>query len=147
MNWGVNNYVSRQGKGKNRRNESTKTEFITQVSEVNAGRVTKSLSKEFIRTDNRILGALLRLDDFLMNPLIQGPSGTTPEISRNAFSTNQKTNEDDSRSDPPPEAGIFGNQTMQNSGRENEHYNRETARVFYSLCCTNTFVKKLVRFY
>ena len=53
-----------------------------------------------------------------MNPQIQGHSGTTPEKSRNAFSTNQGTNEDDSQSDPHPEAGIFGNQTMRNSGQE-----------------------------
>ena len=50
-----------------------------------------------------------------MNPLIQGKSGTTPVMSRNAFSTNQGTNEDDSQSDPHPEAGVFGNQTMRNS--------------------------------
>ena len=53
-----------------------------------------------------------------MNPLIQGKSGTTPVMSRNAFSTNQGTNEDDSQSYPHPEAGIFGNQTMRNSGQK-----------------------------
>ena len=53
-----------------------------------------------------------------MNPLIQGKSGATPVMSRNAFSTNQGTNEDDSQSDPHPEAGIFGNQTMRNSGQK-----------------------------
>ena len=53
-----------------------------------------------------------------MNPLIQGKSGTTPVMSRNAFSTNQGTNEDDSQSDPHPEAGIFGNETMRNSGQK-----------------------------
>ena len=53
-----------------------------------------------------------------MNPLIQGKSGTTPVMSRNAFSTNQGTNEDDSQSDPHPEAGIFGNQTMRNAGQK-----------------------------
>ena len=93
-------------------------DYITQVSEEIEGRFTKRLSKEFSRTENRILGALARLDDFLMNPLIQGQSGTTPEMSRNAFSTNQGTNEDDFQSDPHPEAGIFGNQTMRNSGQE-----------------------------
>ena len=97
-------------------------DYITQVSEEIEGRVTKRLSKEFSRTKNRILGALARLDDFLMNLLIQGHSGTTPETSRNAFSTNQGTNEDDSQSDPHPEAGIFGNQTMRNSGTEDDHY-------------------------
>ena len=53
-----------------------------------------------------------------MNPLIQGKSGTTPVMSRNAFSTNQGTNEDDSQSDPHPEAAIFGNQTLQNFGQK-----------------------------
>ena len=99
-------------------------DYITQVSEEIEGRVTKKLSKEFSRTENRILGALARLDDFLMNPLIQGHSETTPEMSRNAFSTNQGTNEDDSQSDPHPEAGILGNQMMQNSGQEDQHDRR-----------------------
>ena len=85
-------------------------DYITQVSEEIERTVTKRLSKKFSRTENRILGALARLDDFLMNPLIQGHSGTPPETSRNAFRTSQGTNEDDSQSDPHPEAGIFGNQ-------------------------------------
>ena len=79
-------------------------DYITQVSEEIEGRVTKKLSKEFSRTENRILGALARLDDFLMNPLLQGHSGTTPEPSRNALSISQGTNEDDSQIDPHPEA-------------------------------------------
>ena len=45
-------------------------DYITQVSEEIEGRVTKRLSKEFSRTENRILGALAQLDDFLMNPLL-----------------------------------------------------------------------------
>ena len=53
-----------------------------------------------------------------MNPLIQGKCGTTPVMSRNAFSTNQGTNEDDSQSDPHPEGGIFGNQTIRKSGQK-----------------------------
>ena len=52
-------------------------EYITQVSEEIEGRVEKKLSKEFKRTKNRILGELARLDDFLMNPLLQGYSGIT----------------------------------------------------------------------
>ena len=79
-------------------------DYITQVSEEIEGRVTKRLSREFGRTENRILGALARLDDFLMNPLLPGRSGTTPEPSRNAFNTSQGTNEDDSQNDPHPEA-------------------------------------------
>ena len=73
------------------------------------------LSQDFSRTDNCLLGALARLDDFLMNPLLQGHSGTSPETPRNVLSINQGTNEDDSQSDPQPEAGL------PTSGREDRH--------------------------
>ena len=67
---------------------SSQEDYITQVSEEIEGRVTKKLSKEFSRAENRILGSLARLDDFLMNPLIiQGHSGTAAETSRYALST------------------------------------------------------------
>ena len=82
-------------------------DYITQGSEEVEGRVTKKLSQEFSRTENRILGALARLDDFFMNPLFQGHSGTTPETSQNLFSINQGTNEDDSQSNPHPEADLL----------------------------------------
>ena len=81
-------------------------EYITQVSEEIEGRVTKRLSKEFSRTENRILGALARLDDFLLNPLLPGRSAATPEPSRNVLSANQGTNKDDSQNDPHPEADL-----------------------------------------
>ena len=79
-------------------------DYITQVSEEIEGRVTKRLSKEFSRTENRILGALAQLDDFLMNPLLPGYSGATPEPTRGALGNRQGTNEDDSQNDPHPEA-------------------------------------------
>ena len=96
-------------------------DYITQVSEEIEGRVSKKLSQEFSRTENRILGALARLDDFLMSPLIQGHSGTAPETTRNVFSVSQGTNEDDSQSKPHPEVGIFNNQLAQNAGPEVGH--------------------------
>ena len=96
---------------------------ITQVSEEIEGRVIKKFSQEFSKTENRILGALERLDDFLMNPLIQGHSRTTPEASWNAFSTSQETNEDDSQSDPHPKTGIFHMQMTRTSGPEVGHVN------------------------
>ena len=98
-------------------------DYITQVFEEIEGRVSKKLSQEFCRTENRILGALARLDDFLTNPLIQGHSGTAPETSRNSFIINQGANEDDSQSNPLPEAGIFNDQMAQNSGPEDGHHN------------------------
>ena len=96
-------------------------DYISQVSEKIEGGITKKLSQELSRTENRILGASARLDDFLMNPLNQGHSGTAPETSRNVFSTSQGTNEDDSQSDPQPEVGIFHNRTTQSSGPEDRH--------------------------
>ena len=96
-------------------------DYITQVSEEIEGRVTKRLSKEFSRTENRVLGALAQLDDFLMNPLLPGHSRTTPEPSRTALNTSQGTNEDDSQNDPRPEAGLFHSQMTQNSGPEERH--------------------------
>ena len=96
-------------------------DYITQVSDKIEERVTKRLSKEFSRTENRILGALAQLDDFLMNPLLPGHSGTTPEPSRNSLNTSQGTNEDDSQNDPSPEAGLFHGQMTQNSGPEDRH--------------------------
>ena len=103
-------------------------DYITQVSEEIEGRVTKKMSQEFSRTENRILRALARLDDFLMNPLLQGHFGTNPETFRNMFIINQGTNEDDSQSNPDPEAGLL------TSGREDRHdmatgVQRESAAV------------------
>ena len=96
-------------------------DYITQVSEEIEGRVTKRLSKEFSRTENRILGALARLDDILMNPILPVRSGTTPEPSRNALNTSQGLNEDDSQKDLRPEAGPFHGQITQNSGPERDY--------------------------
>ena len=96
-------------------------DYITQVSEEIEGRFTKRLSKEFSRAENRILGALARLDDFLMKRLLPGHSGTTPEPSRDALNTSQGTNEDDSQNDPRPEADLFHGQMTRNSGPEDGH--------------------------
>ena len=54
-------------------------EYISQVSEEIEGRVTKKLSKEFSRTETRILGALSKLDEFLLNPQVRTCSGNIQE--------------------------------------------------------------------
>ena len=93
-------------------------EYITQVSEEIEGTVTEKLSQELSWTESRILGALSKLDEFLLNQQIRTHSGTIPETFRNTNVENQGTNEDDSQSDPHPEAGLFHSQTTQNSGPE-----------------------------
>ena len=105
----------RSNLGQNSDVPRSQEDYITQVFDEIVGRVTKRLSQEFNRSEIRILGALARIDDFLMNPLLQGHSGTTPETSRNMFSINQGTNEDDSQSNPHPEAGLL------TSGRDDRH--------------------------
>ena len=106
---------------KNSNAPRTQEDFVTQIFEEIKVRVTKKLPQELNRTKSRILGALSRLDDFLLNPLIQGHSGTAPETSRNAYGTNQGTNEDDSQSDPHPEASISPSEMTRNSGPEETH--------------------------
>ena len=64
------------------------------------------------------MGALSKLDEFLLNQQIQTHSGNIPETFRNTNVENQGTNEDDSQSDPHPEAGLLRSQTTQNSGPE-----------------------------
>ena len=106
----------RNGQSRNTSVPRINEEYITQLSEEIEGRVTKKLSQEFSRTESRILGALSKLDEFLSNQQIQTHSKTVPGTFRNTNVENQGTNEDDSQSDPHPEAGIFCGQTTQKSG-------------------------------
>ena len=106
----------RNGQSRNTSNPRINEEYITQVSEEIEGRVTKKLSQEFSRTESRILGALTKLDEFLSNQQIHTHSKTVPGTFRNTNVGNQGTNQDDSQSDPHPEAGISRGETTQKSG-------------------------------
>ena len=75
-------------------------EFISQVSEEIKGRVTKKLSKEFSRTESRILGSLSKLDEFLLNPEVRICSVAVPGTSRN--NENREPTGDRSLGDPCP---------------------------------------------
>ena len=108
----------RNGQSRNTSVPRINEEYITQLSEEIEGRVTRKLSQEFNRTESRILVALSRLDEFLLNQQVRTHSGTVPETFRNTNVDKQGTNEDDSQSDPHPEAGLFRSQTTQNSGQE-----------------------------
>ena len=80
--------------------------YIAQVSEEIEGRVTKKLSQEFSKTVSRILGALSKLGDILLNPQIRTFSGTTPGTFRNNDVENQEPSGDRSQNDPHPEVGF-----------------------------------------
>ena len=106
----------RNGQSRNTSVPRINEEYITQVSEEIEGRVSKKLSQEYSRTESRILGALSKLDEFLSNQQIYTHFETVPGTFRNTNAENQGTNEEDSQSDPHPEAGIFCGQTTQNLG-------------------------------
>ena len=82
-------------------------EYISQVSEEIEGRVTKELSKEFSRTESRILGALSKLDEFLLNSQVRTCSVAVRGTSRNNESENREPTGDRSLGDPCPEAVFF----------------------------------------
>ena len=108
----------RNGQSRNTSFPRINEKYITQVSDEIEGRVSKKLSQEFSRTESRILGALSKLDEFLLNQQITTHSETVPGTFRNTNVENQGTNEDNSQSDPHPEAGIFCGQNAQNSDLE-----------------------------
>ena len=59
-------------------------DYISQVSKKIGGRVTKKISKDFSKTESRILGALSKLDEFLLNPQVWTCSVAVQGMSRNA---------------------------------------------------------------
>ena len=98
-------------------------EYISQVSEEIEGRVTQNLSKEFSRTESRILGALSKLDEFLLNPQMRTCSVAVPRTSRNSNSGNREPNGDRSPNDPCPEMMVSSHHSgnLNSSQVENVH--------------------------
>ena len=84
----------RNGQSRNTSVPGINEEYITQFFEEIEGSVTRKLSQEFKRTESRILGALSKLDEFLLNPQIRTHSGTVPGTFRNTNVENQERNED-----------------------------------------------------
>ena len=96
-------------------------DYISQVSEDIEGRVTEKLSKEFSRTESRILGALSKHDEFLLNPQVRTCSVAVPGTSGSNNSENRETTGDRSSGDPCPEAGSFCRHSGQISNPEAEN--------------------------
>ena len=111
---------SRSSRGQNVLDPELTQDYISQVSEEIEGRVTKKLSKEFSKTDSRILGALSKLDEFLLNPQVRTCSVAVPGTSRNANSENGETHGDHSSDDPYPEVGLFPHHSGQLNSPETE---------------------------
>ena len=121
---------SRSSRGQTVLDPELTQDYICQVSEEIEGRVTKKLSKEFSKTESRILGALSKLDEFLLNPQVRTCSVAAHRTCRNSNSENRETHGDCSSNDPNPEVGYFPHHSGQlknseaeaNSHMVTEHY-------------------------
>ena len=81
---------SRSSRGHNVLDPELTQDYISQVSEEIEGRVTRKLSKEFSKTESRILGALSKLDELLLNPQVRTCFVAVQGTSRNANSENRE---------------------------------------------------------
>ena len=101
-------------------------EYITQVSKEIEGKVTKKLCQEFSRTESRLLGALSKLDEFLLNPQNRTCSVAVPGLSRNNSSENREPTGDHSLDDPCPEVVFSACHTsnLNDSKQEETHHER-----------------------
>ena len=97
---------NRGSRGRNVLDPELTQDYISQVSEEIEGIITKKLSKEFNKTESRILGALSKLDGFLLNPQARTCS-VVQGASRSANSENREIHGDRSSNDPYPEGGYF----------------------------------------
>ena len=98
-------------------------EYISQVSEEIESRFSKILSKEFSRTESRVLGTLSKLDEFLLNPQFQTCSVAVPETFRNNDLENREPTGDCSLGDPCPEAvfSTYHSSNLNDSEQEEIH--------------------------
>ena len=110
---------SRSSRAQNVLDSELTQDYISQVSEEIEGRVTKKLSKEFSK-ESRILGALSKLDEFLLNPQVRTCSVAVPGTSRNANLEIRETTWDRSLDNPYPEVGYFSHHSGQLNSPETE---------------------------
>ena len=111
---------TRNSRGQSTLDPDLTQDYIYQVSEEIEGRVTKKLSIKFSRTESRILGALSKIDEFLLNPQVRTCSVAVPGTSRNGNSGNRKTIGDRSSDGPRPEARSFSRHSGQIKSPEAE---------------------------
>ena len=120
---------TRSGRTQNILDPELTENYISQVSEEIEGRVTKKLSKEFSRTESRILGALSKLDEFLLNPQVLTCSVAVPGTSRSSNLENQGTDEDRPSDDPGPEVEC----SSPHSGAETDPHSLLPEAVFSTI--------------
>ena len=123
---------NRGSRGRNVLDPELTQDYISQVSEEIEGRVTKKLSKEFNKTESRILGALSKLDEFLLNPQVRTCS-VVQGASRSANSENREIHGDRSSNDPYPEGGYFSHHSGQLNSPEADMVTQNYSHTYPSL--------------
>ena len=98
---------SRSSRAQNVLDPELTQNYIYQVSEEIEGRVAKKISKEFSKTESRTLGALSKLDEFLLNPQVRTCSVTVRGTSRKNNSENLETTGNRSSDNPYTEVRYF----------------------------------------
>ena len=114
--------ATRNSRAQNALDPELTQDYISRVSEEIEGRVTKKLWKEFSRTESRILGALSKLDEFLLNPQARTCSVAVPGTSRNNNSEKWETTGDRSSEDPCSEVRYFSHHSGHLNSLEAENY-------------------------
>ena len=110
---------SGSSRGRNVIDPELTQDYISQVTKDIEGRVTKKPFNEFNRTEARILGAVSKHDEFLLNPQVRTRS-VVQGASRNVYSENRETHGDCSSYDPYPEGGYFPHHSGQLNSPEIE---------------------------
>ena len=136
----------RNGQSRNTSVPRINEEFITQVFEEIEGRVSEKLSQEFNRTESRILGALSKLEEFLLNPQIRTHSGIVPGTFRNTNVENEEPKENRSQDDPHPEMGPSVCQSHHSLDSEPNEAPHSLPKAQITLRVLNSFYfEKLIR--
>ena len=115
--------------------------YIAQVSGGIQAKVSEKLTQEFSRTESRNLGALSKLDNFLLNPQVRICSVAVPGTSRNNDTDNWKPTADRSLNDPYPEVEFSIRQasTSADSDRRETYHKTQSRDSFYRSCLEFTY--------
>ena len=138
---------TRNSRAQNTLDPQLAQDYISQVSEVIEGRVTRKLSKEFSRTESHILGACSKLDEFFLNPQVRTCSVAVPGTSRNSKSEKRERTGDRSLDDPCPEVGFPSHHSGNLNSPEVEFYSHMVTggpeETLYCSPCTSSGKQKI----
>ena len=124
---------SKGSRGRNVLDPELTQHYISQVSEEIEGRVTKKLSKEFNKTESRILADLSKLDEFLLTPQVRICSVVAHGTSRYSYSENWETHGNRSSNDPYPEVGYFPHHSGQLNSPEAETISHMVTKTYTNM--------------